>query len=215
MGRPSISVVIPTRGRPQAISRCLAALGRTALSAAEIEMIVVGDGMDVSPPPPVAGESIPVVWLRQPHRGPAAARNAGAAAASAPVLAFTDDDCAPTPDWVEQILTRSSTEPNAVIGGRVRNALSENPWSEASHLVLDVFIDLCNARDNGPGFVPRATLHCAARCSRRSAASTSASRPRLARTGSFAGAPMPPVIRSSWPRTPSSSTGTSWLPRPA
>ena len=156
MGGPSISVVIPTRGRPQAISRCLAALGRSTLESNEIELIVVGDGVDVEPPR--SPDGTPVVWHQQPHRGPAAARNAGAQLARAPVLAFTDDDCAPTATWAANMLSRVSATPDSVIGGRVRNGLPENRSSEASHLVLDVFTDLCNARAAAPGFAPTSNL---------------------------------------------------------
>jgi len=39
------------------------------------------------------------------HAGPAAARNTGAQLARAPILLFTDADCAPGPCWVERMLT--------------------------------------------------------------------------------------------------------------
>jgi GT2 family glycosyltransferase len=158
MGGPLISVVIPTRGRPQGISRCLAALGRTTLEADQVELIVIGDGLAVRPPPAVAGDSIPVVWCKQPWLGPAAARNAGARLARAPVLAFTDDDCAPAADWAANMVSRVSDTPQALIGGRVRNGLPDNRWSEASHLILDVFTDLCNGRAAAPGFAPTSNL---------------------------------------------------------
>jgi hypothetical protein len=38
--------------------------------------------------------------IRIEAKGPADARNAGAAATSAPLLAFTDADCFPAPDWL-------------------------------------------------------------------------------------------------------------------
>lgn len=41
--------------------------------------------------------------IRQSNAGPAAARNRGAREAGAIVL-FTDDDCVPEPDWVDQML---------------------------------------------------------------------------------------------------------------
>jgi hypothetical protein len=39
--------------------------------------------------------------LRQPAAGPSAARNRGAAATTAPLLAFTDADCFPAPGWLD------------------------------------------------------------------------------------------------------------------
>jgi hypothetical protein len=42
-----------------------------------------------------------ILFLALPHRGPAAARNAGAAAATSEYLAFTDADCLPEANWLE------------------------------------------------------------------------------------------------------------------
>jgi len=39
------------------------------------------------------------------NSGPAGARNAGWQAATGGVIAFTDDDCMPTPGWLEELLT--------------------------------------------------------------------------------------------------------------
>lgn len=42
------------------------------------------------------------------NSGPAAARNAGWKAAAAPVIAFTDDDCAPRPGWLAAVLVAAA-----------------------------------------------------------------------------------------------------------
>ena len=84
-----ISVVVPTRDRPEALARCLAAL---AWQRAQLEIIVVDDG-------DAGGAGAPGARVdRAPAaRGPAAARNLGARAARGDVVCFTDDDCAPAP----------------------------------------------------------------------------------------------------------------------
>lgn len=77
--QPRVSVVVPTRDRPEALRRCLAALeGQTV----PIEIVVVEDAEG---------------------RGPAWARNEGARRARGEVICFTDDDCAPVPGWVEAL----------------------------------------------------------------------------------------------------------------
>ncbi len=43
--------------------------------------------------------------IRQPNAGPAAARNRGAQEAAGELLLFTDDDCAPTTTWVEDLVS--------------------------------------------------------------------------------------------------------------
>jgi glycosyltransferase involved in cell wall biosynthesis len=98
-----LSVIVPTRDRPAALSNCLDAL--SAQTAADrLEVIVVDDG---SLEPLVIAAAV----ARHPHarllegrgKGPAAARNVGAEAASGAILCFTDDDCAPYPDWAERL----------------------------------------------------------------------------------------------------------------
>lgn len=155
---PEISIVVPTRGRPAALERCLSALGRTTLAPDAVEIVVVGDGHDVMPPAPDVSAPVPLRYLGVPHAGPAAARNAGARAARAEVLAFTDDDCAPAPEWAERMLRAVEEHPAALVGGRIRNGLPRNPWAAASHHVLDVFIDLYNSRPGSPGFAPTSSL---------------------------------------------------------
>src|SRR4051794_39848197 len=151
---PRISVVVPTRGRPTQLDACLSALGRSTLPAGTLGIGVVGGGEGVAPP----SGALPVVWRSQPHGGPAAARNHGARVAQAPVIAFTDDDCRPRPDWAERMLARVEREPDALVGGRVCNGLPDNLWSEASQLVLDVVVDMYNGRPGMPGFTPSSNV---------------------------------------------------------
>lgn len=58
--------------------------------------------------------------LRQPHQGPAAARNAGAQAARGDVIVFLDADCEPAPDWLEQMVRPLSQDAVVGAGGWVR-----------------------------------------------------------------------------------------------
>jgi GT2 family glycosyltransferase len=151
-------VCVPTRGRPSALARCLAALGRSTLGADELEVVVVGDGHDVEPPSPGAAGDVRVVWRTRPRGGPAAARNLAAELATAPTLAFLDDDCVPAPDWAERILARVEAEPEAIVAGSVHNGLPGNRWASASHMVLEVVVDMYNARPGEPGFAPTSNL---------------------------------------------------------
>jgi cellulose synthase/poly-beta-1,6-N-acetylglucosamine synthase-like glycosyltransferase len=52
----------------------------------------------------VVGRYPGVRLLSQANAGPAAARNRGAAEATAPIILFTDDDCAPMPGWLDAML---------------------------------------------------------------------------------------------------------------
>ena len=79
-----VDVVIPTFRRAEALARCLAALDRQTVAPASIQ--VVDDS--------------------ETDRGPAYTRNLGWRRGKAPLVAFTDDDCVPSTNWVESIQRR-------------------------------------------------------------------------------------------------------------
>ena len=105
-----ISIVIPTRDRPAALARCIAALGDGH------EVIVVDDGSRDRGAVTDAAGSARV--LRTPGIGPAAARNLGARAAGGEVVCFVDDDCEPAPGWSEE-LARAASGTGAAAGRTV------------------------------------------------------------------------------------------------
>jgi GT2 family glycosyltransferase len=99
--------------RPAALARCLAALRAGTDSPAEVLVV------DQAPTPEaravVARSGFPVVrYLEQPPLGLSASRNLALAEASSPVLAVTDDDCAPDPGWVAALAAALDREPRPV-----------------------------------------------------------------------------------------------------
>lgn len=132
-------MIIPTRDRPARLRQCLAALVRSSVGRDRFEVIVVDDGGSETLDSITGAftDDIDVRLLRQPTSGPARARNAGAASARANLLAFTDDDCRPAPDWLEQLVRRHAEAPDAAIGGRVSNGVERNDFSRASQVLLD------------------------------------------------------------------------------
>ena len=153
MAGTAVSVVIPTRGRPEQLARCLGALARQTLPAAAFEVIIVDDDSPV-PVDPAIATGLPMAGkvLRVPHAGPAAARNRGVDQAVGDVVAFTDDDCQPEPGWLAALLTAlgSSTAPGA--GGRVVNALPRNRYAEASQLLVSFLCEYYNGPDGARFF---------------------------------------------------------------
>lgn len=92
--------MIPARDAAPTIGRTLDALERQEIDE-PFEVIVVDDGSGDATCSIVERVGPPVRLVRSPSSaGPGAARNRGARAASAPVLAFTDADCFPTPRWL-------------------------------------------------------------------------------------------------------------------
>lgn len=83
------------------MGRLLAALDAQTLPRDRWECIVVLDGVPLSGALAARLEASGTIVVVIPERrGPGAARNAGARHASGDTLAFTEDDCAPAPDWL-------------------------------------------------------------------------------------------------------------------
>ncbi len=104
---PEVSVVIPTYRRPALLRRCLEGVLAQRLPAGAYEVVVVDDGHDDATLDAVDALAAtlpdgPALRYLRPSRGrgPAVARNAGWRAARGAVVAFTDDDTVPQPDWL-------------------------------------------------------------------------------------------------------------------
>lgn len=69
------------------------------------------------------------VGSRRTARGPGRARNAGVAATTAPLLAFTDADCAPDPGWLAAGVAALAQGP--LVQGRVDPARPRSPWERS------------------------------------------------------------------------------------
>jgi glycosyltransferase involved in cell wall biosynthesis len=118
--RPTLSVIVPTYNRLPRLRRVLEGLGHQTASSSSFEVIVVSDGSvdgtdDYlrSHRPPV-----PVVVVSQTNQGPAAARNAGIAAARGELALFIDDDVVPGPTLIQVHLDSHRREgPDVVVMG--------------------------------------------------------------------------------------------------
>ena len=127
------SVVIPTYHRPELLARVLAALARQTISPTEFEINVCDDaGSDETRAQVDHWGSRHVTAIRYirgdtPQRGPAAMRNGGWRAARAPVIAFTNDDTIPDPDWVRQGLIALEDDGADAASGRVVVPVTDDP----------------------------------------------------------------------------------------
>lgn len=132
--RIAVSIVVPTRGRPQLLNRCLAALALQRYDPTRYEIIVVDDGPDDATREVVAGwtahcaeqgPDITYIPSMGPH-GPAAARNHGWRAARGEIVAFTDDDTIARADWLRNGLRAFRDDVHAV-WGRIVMPLAGTP----------------------------------------------------------------------------------------
>ena len=156
------SVVIPTHDRPEALGRCLDALGRQTVEAGWFEVVVVDDGS--SPALVLEAErwagKFRLSVVRQANTGPAGARNRGVVAAQGEVVVFTDDDCLPEPDWLEIILAAWRENPEALVGGSTYNGLSGDLFAETSNFILDLVYAHFNASPEEAYFFASNNIAC-------------------------------------------------------
>jgi glycosyltransferase involved in cell wall biosynthesis len=159
MSRPEVTVVVPTRDRPEALSRCVAALARQSLGDA-METIIVDDGSRRPDAVEEAARLLPGARvLRGGGAGPAAARNAGARQARAPVVCFTDDDCCPAADWAARLGARVRAGA-AVVAGHTVLPPTASHTAIASQLIADHLSNGARAPDGAVAFVPSNNLAC-------------------------------------------------------
>ncbi len=152
--QPVFSIIIPTYARPAPLAACLQSLARLDYPRDRFEVIVVDDGGTPPPEAVVASfrDRLDVMLLTHARAGPAAARNAGAAKARGKFLVFTDDDCAPAPDWLRTLASRFVVAQTRAIGGRTLNALPHNVYSTTSHLIVEYLYTYYNADPARPRF---------------------------------------------------------------
>jgi GT2 family glycosyltransferase len=97
-----MSVVVASLNGEARIERCFRALDKQTI-APDLEIIVVDDG-STDDTAEIASKNGANVLRHVTNRGVSAARNSGMRAASAPIVAFLDDDCEPGQEWAERLL---------------------------------------------------------------------------------------------------------------
>lgn len=148
-----VSVAVSTYRRPHLLPRLIAALEKQTLAPEAFEVIVVDNA---SPDDTSAvletlanATTINLRHLRATEqRGPAGGRNLAWRTARAPIVAFTDDDCIPSPDWLECGLAAFDGRPQIVIGRTIPPADQLDEIKRAFARVLSVeqvrFFETCN-----------------------------------------------------------------------
>lgn len=120
VGEPDLAVVIPTFRRADSLRRTLAALAACTPPPGGFEVVVVDDGSNDSTAEVVDEADGPIRYVWQPNAGPAAARNRGWRATTAPIVVFTDDDTVPTTDWLTELHAAMCAAPEVGgLGGRI------------------------------------------------------------------------------------------------
>lgn len=112
-GPHPVTVVVPAFDRVAQLECCLRALRG-------LDVIVVDDASVDGAAVRRAAERAQARLLRHPvNRGPAAARNTGARAATTDLVAFVDSDCTPRPGWLDVLVPHFDDDRVAAVAPRV------------------------------------------------------------------------------------------------
>jgi len=110
-----IAVVVPSYRRPELLRLCLEALSLQTEAAKEIVVVCrAGDGATAAE----LAEWPRIRAVVVEDAGVVAAMSAGVAATAAEIVAFTDDDAAPRPDWLATLHRHFCDPAVGAVGGR-------------------------------------------------------------------------------------------------
>ncbi|MEP9415634.1 mycofactocin biosynthesis glycosyltransferase MftF [Gordonia sp. VNQ95] len=138
-----VTIVIPVRDNQSGVDRLVAAVdGR--------RVIVVDDG---SAEPIVASGPLVQVIRFDRNRGPAAARNAGAAAAQTEFVAFLDSDVVPEPEWLMMLMAHFSDPLVALAAPRIvgLSGREDGPTMRRRPSLAERYENRYSSLDMGPG----------------------------------------------------------------
>ncbi|MDD2851537.1 MAG: glycosyltransferase [Desulfuromonadaceae bacterium] len=129
---PSAVVIVPVLNGEQTLSACLQAL-QTQTYPGAVQLVVINDG-STDRTSEVARSFSGVMVIDQKNQGRAAARNRGILESAGDVLAFTDADCIPNPDWLNMLVRRlREHKRRGIVGGAVVIPPGANIWQRLDH----------------------------------------------------------------------------------
>lgn len=96
-----VSVIVPVFNAGDKVEKCIHALKRQSTEKT-YEIIIIDDGSTDGVVQEITGENIRV--FKQANHGPAAARNLGVEKSRGQIILFTDSDCEPIKNWIEEMV---------------------------------------------------------------------------------------------------------------
>ena len=148
---PAVTVAVSTFRRKHLLPRLVSALEAQTIGVSSIELVIVDDASQDGTAEILTelAASSPMqitVLVAEVNGGPAVGRNRAWRVASAEVIAFTDDDCVPTPGWLEAGLAAAA--PGNVVVGQTQPApdqlAHEGVFSRTLRVTDARFMQTCN-----------------------------------------------------------------------
>jgi glycosyltransferase involved in cell wall biosynthesis len=107
------------RDSADSLKVCLNALEKQTYGRDKFEIIVVDNGSEVDCGPMIKADYPNIKWLYEERAGAYCARNCGLQNAGGAIIAFTDADCIPAPEWLEHAVRILKTSAATVLGGKI------------------------------------------------------------------------------------------------
>jgi GT2 family glycosyltransferase len=150
---PAVSVVVATYHRPHYLRELVRSLEQQDLPPDDYEVVIVDNGSTDETWATLEElvEASPrrfLVLRVASNAGPAPGRNAGVAETRAPIVAFTDDDCIPTPGWLRHVRLAFVGDADVVQGAVAPDPADEprmGPWDHTKRIRRPTpFFETCN-----------------------------------------------------------------------
>jgi glycosyltransferase involved in cell wall biosynthesis len=119
------SVIIPTYNAEKTLFSCLEALANQSVPKEDYEVIAIDDGSTDGTSK--IAKRFDVKYIFQANKGPATARNKGANSAGGDIILFTDSDCVPEHNWIQEMVGAFSDLDVAATKGAYKTRQKELP----------------------------------------------------------------------------------------
>ena len=134
---PTISVIVPVWNDSERVIACVDALKNQSLDNRLFEIIVVDNGSSDNTYE-VLQQVNEITLLKETKPGSYAARNKAIVAARGNLLAFTDSDCLPDINWLEELVTCINSSTNiGVVAGEIEFFKAEKDNVEQEALAFE------------------------------------------------------------------------------
>jgi glycosyltransferase involved in cell wall biosynthesis len=142
------SIIVPTRNRAALLDRCLTAISELEYAKTDFEVLVVDDGseqslVDLATRHP----SLTLQLFRTEGVGPASARNMALRAAGGDYAVFTDDDCRPSPHWLQAFERAIQDRPGFGFGGGIVDSPLNAIYGRTSQMLVTFLYEYNESRD--------------------------------------------------------------------
>lgn len=151
------SVIVPAYNRSGELRTLLSSLTQQSLSVSTFEILICDDGSTENIQAVIKEFQSPdnpaIQYLKQSNQGPGAARNLGLSRSTGAIVAFTDTDCIPDVNWLEELISPIESSNVKMTGGLIDYKRADFLSGRCMNFLMSSMIGAGGARD------PRSVIH--------------------------------------------------------